>query len=194
MKTTTTLLFAAAILCWSCNNEAKDSVEQADSANEAKMDSATDGAGQTAIVADKETADFLVDAANGGMTEVKLGELAQQKATNQKVKDFGSMMVHDHSAVNDEVKALASRRNVTLPTAVSDEKQKDIDNLSKKSGADFDKSYCKTMEDAHQATIDRFKSAADKVNDAEVKTFINNTIPKVQHHLDSIKAIRKSMK
>lgn len=194
MKTTMSLLLVLSFFVWSCNNEAKDSVEKADSANSAKADSADAGTAQPAIVADKETSDFLVDAANGGMAEVKLGELGQQKATNQRVKDFAAMMIKDHTAANDEVKALATRRNVTLPSDVSDEKKKDYDDLNKKSGADFDKAYCAKLENEHEATIKMFKNAADKVNDAEVKTFITNTIPKLQHHLDSVKSIRKAIR
>ncbi len=194
MKTSIFVLLVLSFFAWSCANEPKDSVEKANSANEAKLDSADAGTAQPAIVADKETSDFLVAAANDGMAEIKLGELAQQKATNQNVKDFGAMMVRDHGAANDEVKALAARRNVTLPDSVSSGKKKDYDDLNKRSGAGFDRAFCRQMENDHESAVKTFKNAADKVNDAEVKTFINNTIPKLQHHLDSIKSIRKTVK
>ncbi len=192
MKTFPFLLIAMSLLIWACNNEAKDSVEKADSINEASIDSPA--AQQPAVMADEETSSFLVKAANGGMTEVKLGEIAQKNAGNQRVKDFGSMMVHDHSAANEKVKTLAAQRNVTLPMAVSDESQKDIDDCSKKTGREFDKAYMSDMVKKHQATIDMFEDAANKLNDADVKTFINNTLPKVREHLDSAKAIQKQLK
>ena len=103
------------------------------------------------------------------------------------------MMVHDHSAANEKVKTLAAQRNVTLPMAVSDESQKDIDDCSKKTGREFDKAYISDMVKKHQATIDMFEDAANKSNDADVKTFINNTLPKVREHLDSAKAIQKAI-
>ena len=192
MKTFPFVLFAMSLLTWACNNEAKDSVEKADSINKASIDSPA--AQQPTVQADEETSSFLVKAANGGMTEVKLGEIAQQKGANQRVKDFGSMMVHDHSATNEKVKTLAAQRNVTLPAAVSDESQKDIDDCSKKTGREFDKAYMSDMVKKHQATIDMFEDAADKSKDADVKTFINNTLPKVREHLDSAKAIQKQLK
>jgi putative membrane protein len=191
MKTIPFVLFAMSLLIWACNNESKDSVEKADSINKASIDSP---AAQPVVTADEETASFLVKAANGQMTEVKLGEIAQQKATNPKVKGFGSMMVHDHSAVNDKVKTLAAQRNVTLPTAVSDESQKQIDECMGKSSKDFDKAYITEMVKKHEGTISMFEDAANKSNDAEVKTFINNTLPKVREHLDSAKAIQKELK
>ena len=192
MKTFPFLMIAMSLLIWACNNEAKDSVEKADSINKASIDSPA--VQPPAVQADEETSSFLVKAANGGMTEVKLGEIAQQNAASQRVKDFGSMMVHDHSATNEKVKTLAAQRNVTLPTAVSDESQKAIDDCSKKTGREFDKAYMSDMVKKHQATIDMFEDAADKSKDADVKTFINNTLPKVREHLDSAKAIHKQLK
>ena len=191
MKKRASLLFALPFALFACNNEAKDSVEQADSANEAKLDSST--AGKT-IATDAESTDFLVKAANGGMAEVETSQVAQQKGTNAKVKDFASMMVHDHSAANEQVKMLAAQRNVTLPSTPGDDKKKSLDDLSKKTGTNFDKDYMKMMVDDHQSTIDLFESASSKVNDTEVKTFIDNTLPKLRTHLDSAKAVQKMLK
>jgi putative membrane protein len=191
MKKITSLLFALALLTWACNNESKDSVEKADSTNQANADS---GNTQQPVVADAESASFLVKAANGGMAEVQMGELAQQKGKAESVKNFGAMMVHDHSAANDKVKAFAGQRNVTLPATVSDEEQKTIDDLNKKSGADFDKAYVNTMVKGHESTIDLFEKAGDKVNDTEIKGFITSTLPTIRMHLDSVKAIQKKLK
>ncbi|MEI9807027.1 MAG: DUF4142 domain-containing protein [Bacteroidota bacterium] len=191
MKRVTVILSALSIMIGACNNEPKDSVEEADSANKANIDSPSVA---QPITTDAETSSFLVKAANGGMTEVQLGQIAQQKGTHQKVKEFGSMMVHDHSAVNDQVKALAAQRNVILPDSVSDENKKEIADLGKKSGSDFDKAYVKAMVKGHESTIDLFEKSLDKINDSEVKTFINNTLPKVRNHLDSVKAIQKTLK
>ena len=186
----------ALLILAACNNSDKptDSVEQADSINKAKIDSTTMNTAAPKIQADKATAEFLVEAANGGMAEVQLGNLAQQAAASQAVKDFGKMMVQDHSKANDVVKALAMQRDVTLPDSVGGDAAKMIADLKDKKGSDFDKAYVKGMIKDHEEDIKVFKDAADKVNDAEVKTFINNTIPTLEHHLDSIKAIRKMMK
>jgi putative membrane protein len=178
------------IILFSCNDTASDSVEKADSANEAKMDSSTTGI----IKTDEASTNFLVDAANGGMAEIRLGEIAAQKATNPKVKEYASMLVHDHSGANDQVKALAAARNVTLPTSPSEEKQKIADDLLKKSSAAFDRAYMKEMVDDHEADIRKFESASNKVNDADVKAFVDNTLPKLRMHLDSAKAIQKALK
>lgn len=191
MKKRTSFLLALPFVIWACNNEGKDSVEKADSANKANMQ---DSAGAGGMTADQETIDFLVKAADGGMAEVQLGELAQQKATNASVKDFGAMMVKDHTMANDQVKALAAQRNITLPATIGDDNKKKADDLAKKSGKDFDKAFMSTMVSDHEKTIDLFKSGAEKSNDPDVKTFANNTLPKLQHHLDSARAIQKAVK
>ena len=191
MKKVTVVLFAMAIVTWACNNESTDSVETADSTNQANMDSS---GSKPTVVTDEASSSFLVSAADGGMTEVQLGQMASEKGSNQKVKDFGGLMVHDHSAANDKVKALAAQRNVTLPDSVSTENRKLIDDLSKKTGRAFDKAYIDAMIKDHKADIDEFQEAGNKVNDADVKTFIDNTLPKLRMHLDSANAVKKALK
>src|SRR6202051_4845966 len=73
-----------------------------------------------ANAADKSTVStadraFVLKAAQGGMTEVQLGQLAVDKGTLQDVKDFGSKMVTDHGKANDELKSIASSKNITVP-------------------------------------------------------------------------------
>lgn len=176
------------LLAVACNNEASDSVEKADSANEAKLDR------EGTPMADAASADFLVEAANGGMAEVEMARLAQERATNASVKSYATTLLNDHTAANDQVKALAASRNVTLPTAVSDEKKKDMEDLSKEKGASFDKKYMEMMVDDHEKDINKFEKASGDVKDTDVKAFIDNTLPKLRMHLDSAKDIRDKLK
>jgi putative membrane protein len=185
---------AAAILFASCGNNAstKDSVEKADSVNAVKTDSPS--IAREPIKTDEECSAFLVKAANGGMAEVKLAQLAKDKASDSAVQHFADMMIADHGAANEKVKALAAERNVTLPAEPGEDEQKKAADLSKKSGKDFDKSYVNAMVKGHEETLDLFKKASGKVTDAPVKAFIDNTIPVIEHHLMRIKDIKKGMK
>lgn len=192
MKTRLMPLLAFGILMAACNNEGKDSVEKADSANDAKMDSSATQ--RPAIAVDQETTDFLVHAANDGMKEVQLAQLAQQKTTDPKVKSYADKLYADHSAANDKVKTLAANRNVTLPATVGDKEKEAIADLDKKSGRDFDKAYIKAMVGDHKDCIDMFEKKSDKVNDSEVKAFIDNTLPTLKQHLDAAESLNKSLK
>ena len=179
-----TLSFQA---CSSKKSESTDSVENAENANEAKEDAGT--------APDENTTEFAVKAANGGMMEVELGRLAQEKAASKDVKDFGAMMVKDHSMANDELKNIAATQNIALPATLGEDEQKHVNELAKLSGKEFDKKYVSMMVDDHKDDIDEFKKAAenDKTNPA-VKDFATKTLPTLQKHLDAITAIDKSMK
>jgi putative membrane protein len=158
------------------------------SSDTTKADTATNNAGNQMV--DQSTRDFVADAATGGMMEVELGNLAQQKAKNQRVKDFGKMMVDDHTQANNTLKDIASRKNIAVPATITDDQKKEMDKLSKKSGADFDKAYVDMMVEDHKKDIDAFKKATDKVGDNDIKNFVTNTLPTLQKHLDSIQAIK----
>ena len=137
----------------------------------------------------EEDAKWAVEAANGGMTEVEMGKLAQEKATSDRLKGFGAMMVADHGKAGDKLKQIAAAKNIVLPANLSDAAQKDLESLSKKSGKDFDKAYINLMLDDHKDDIDKFKKGSDDLKDADLKSFATETLPVLQMHLDSIKAI-----
>jgi putative membrane protein len=137
----------------------------------------------------KDASDFAVAAANGGMMEVELGKVAEEKGVNQRVKDFGSMMVKDHSAANDNLKSIATSLNITLPDSVSDDTRKEIDKMKMKKGKAFDKAYVDMMLDDHKKDIAEFRKCADNCSDSTIKSFASTTLPVLEKHLDSIQAI-----
>ena len=103
------------------------------------------------------------------------------------------MMVADHEKAGNELKALATSKNVTLPASVGDDHQKKIDSLGNKTGKDFDKAFMKMMKDDHEKAINLFEKNANN-DDADVKAFVNKTLPTLRMHLDSVKVIIKGMK
>ena len=178
-------------LAFACNNGANDSVEKADSANEAKMDTSNNMT--QGIPVSENTSQFMVSAANGNMTEVNAGKLAEQKAQNSRVKNFGSMMVKDHTAANDELKSLASQKNVTLPNSMGNDQQDAINDLNKETGKKFDKDFIDMMVRDHKKVIDDFQTADNNTNDADVKAWIEKTLPTLRMHLDSAQAIQNAI-
>ena len=200
MKKATPLLIALCSVFFACNDaEQADAVDTADSANEAKIDKADSGttaAGNTAVAStpvDEETADFFVKAADGGMAEVASGKLAQEKASNPKVKEFAGMMVSDHTGANAGLKDLATKKNVTLPDTVSNDHKEDAADLAKKAGKDFDKAYMKMQVKDHEKTVDLFEKCSKNTKDTDVKSFVDATLPKLKSHLDAARAINKSL-
>ena len=181
----------AALSFQACNNAAKDSKETADSVNAVK-DTTTNGS--TGIAVDANDAKFATDAANAGMTEVAAGKLASEKATNPQVKEFGAMMVTDHTKVNEELMAIAKTKNITLPVAPDEDHQKMLTDLSAKAGKEFDKAYVDAMVDGHKKVASMLEDASKNCKDADLMAFATKTLPAVKMHLAKIEAIQTSMK
>ncbi|MBV9506639.1 MAG: DUF4142 domain-containing protein [Acidobacteriia bacterium] len=137
---------------------------------------------------------FIMKAAQGGMAEVELGKLAQQRASNDAVKQFGKRMVQDHSMANEQLKTIAANQGVTLPTGLDPKDQAIMDRLSKLNGAEFDKAYIRDMVADHRTDIGEFQKEADHGNDPAVKQFASMTLPTLQEHLRMAEDAQKSVR
>jgi putative membrane protein len=140
-------------------------------------------------MADSPDASFYKKAAEGGLAEVEAGNLAQSKAHDRKVKDFGAMMVKDHSAANGKLEALAASKDVTLPTSSSVGQMATKAKLEVLTGDTFDKSYIKGQIDAHESTIALFTKEIGSGQDPDAKAFAEATLPTVRSHLKAINVI-----
>jgi putative membrane protein len=193
MKIASTFMSLAVIATlWGCGSkstETTDTTEFADSTNEAVADNAATDSVSSAI---KDDAEFAVAAANGGMAEVALSKIAEEKATDPKVKEFAKQMIKDHSKANDELKTLASSKNITLPSAPNEEKQKAASDLGGMSGSDFDKAYISQMKKDHEQTVKLFEDGQKDVKDADLKAFIDKTLPVIKAHAEHVKSLDKT--
>jgi putative membrane protein len=126
--------------------------------------------------------DFMMDAATGGMTEVELGNLGVTKATNADVKTFAQRMVDDHTKAGEELKGLATSKNVTLPAALGTKEKKIVDDMSKLSGEDFDRKFMETMVKDHDKAVALFEKEAANGKDAETKAWAEKTLPTLRDH------------
>jgi putative membrane protein len=146
------------------------------------------GAATTVSTADQG---FILAAAQGGMTEVKLGELAAQKGTRDDVKEFGKMMVKDHTTINDDLKALAAQKGVTLPDSLDAKHQGMVDKMAALTSSEFDDAYIAAMIKAHQQDAKAFKAESAATQDADIKSFVDKSIPVVEAHLKRVTAMKK---
>ena len=142
-----------------------------------------------AFAADIPDIAFYRSAAEGGIAEVDMGNLAQQQARSPSVKEFGAMMVKDHSAANEKLKALAESKNITLPANSSVEEVTAKARLKALSGSSFDKSYIKGMIKDHEEDIAEFKKEAASGQDPDARAFAKATLPTLEAHLKKIQSI-----
>ncbi len=152
--------------------------------------------GQHANRANRLTADtnFIQKAAQGGQAEVELGRLAAERASSPAVKQFGQKMVDDHGRANDELKSIAENKGVTLPTTLDAKDQRTKDELSKLSGAEFDRAYMEDMVKDHKADISEFRRESERGTDPEVKAFAAKTLPVLEQHLKLAESAESQVK
>ena len=135
--------------------------------------------------------DFMLAAAQGGMTEVKLGELAATNGMRADVKEFGQMMVKDHTAIKDDLKALAAQKGVILPDSLNAKHQAMADKMAALTGSEFDDAYIKGMIKDHKMDAKEFKAESAATQDADIKSFLDKSIPVVEAHLQHVTAMKK---
>ena len=187
------MLIAGAMACKN-NQDEKDSVKIAKEANRDKADTSTNMNTDTVaanMAVEKADADFSVEVANGNMIAIQLGGLAKTKAVKERIKSFASMLITDHTKISEDLQQIATSKNISLPQELSGEAKKDINRLSKKESAEFDRTYINMMVADHKKAVDKYEKAAKDCKDPDLKNFITQTLPVLRKHLDSAKAIDK---
>jgi putative membrane protein len=166
LKSTTTLAMCAAVLMFSPNASAseKDTLNAAD-------------------------VKFVKTQAAAGKAEVKISELAVKKADRADVKALAAMLVTDHTAVNAELKALASKKGVELSAVISPAHAATFQKLEKLEGANFDKEFLSVIISDHKKCISNFKVASTDSKDTDLRVWVDKTIPALKSHLEKAEAL-----
>ena len=137
---------------------------------------------------------FLSKAADAGSTEIAASKVAQSKSSNGEVKAFAASMVTDHGKVAEELKQLASSKQIDVSEQPGARHQAQIDKLSRLEGAQFDKEYAARIGvAAHKEAVKLFTDASQKASDPDIKAFAAKTLPKLQHHLEMATALHAAL-
>ncbi len=169
------LIATLALTFPSCDrsNSETNTEKDADKRNEANLPNAMEN-----------DAKYVVDAYADGMMEIRMAERVQGRLLTDDAKHVAEMMIKEHTALNNEMRALAEQKQISLPTELTKNQQDDIDDCAKKTGIDLDKKYLDKTVSMHRNAIDLFEKANDKVNDADVRNAFATALPKLRNHLD----------
>jgi len=137
--------------------------------------------------------EFLTEAARGASTEVQLGNLATQKATNDEVKRFGQRMATDHSQGGQTIRQMASNLKFILPQDMTPEQATAVSKLEKLSGKAFDREYMKDMIADHEKVISEFERASKQATNPEIKQFATQALPTLRDHLKQAREIASKL-
>ena len=136
---------------------------------------------------------FAKGAAQGGLAEIQLGKLAQENGSSEAVKNFGTRMVAEHTKAGDQLKEVAAKEHVTLPTNLDAREQETYDKLSKLSGDEFDRMYAQDMVKDHREDLRVFQRETNHGNSDLMRDFASGTLSMIQLHLDQAKEMLKTV-
>ncbi|HKZ08229.1 MAG TPA: DUF4142 domain-containing protein [Methylomirabilota bacterium] len=136
---------------------------------------------------------FVKNAGESSKAEVELGQLAQQKASNDQVKQFGQRMVQDHGKAAKELTELAANKGVSVPNEVHRAHQRSRDRLARLQRAAFDKAYMKEMVKDHTKDAAEFRKASQNAKDPDVKAWAGKTLPTIEEHLKVAQDLEKQL-
>jgi putative membrane protein len=196
--------FIAVLMLLTACHSHKDSSEVADSANK-KQIAQTDSANKANIKSSDSTlkakktlqddaSKFLVKSYESGMYEIELSKLAATNSLIADVKKLAADLVMAHTAINEKISAIAASANFVLPTAVNADHQKDLNDMAKLTGTEFDKKYINTIISGHEKSVSNYKDAAKNLTVSDTKAFAQETLPKIEEHLVMAKKVKAKIK
>lgn len=153
--------------------------QQQSAATTAMQDSAPNAGDVGQTMKDKM---FLRKAAQGGLAEVKLGQLAAQKGSSEDVKSFGRKMVDDHTKLNNDMAPIADSMGVRLPKDLSKDDQAEYDKLNGLAGNDFDVEYLTFMVKDHHKDLHEFRQEAASTTDPTLQAAVVNASKVIHEH------------
>lgn len=182
MKTKT--LLAGIVLGFSVLQACQNTDKKTKEMQSATIDSAMEDHVITDTTALNRGADmsvFMNEAALGGMKEIELGKIAQEKSTNRMVKRFAQTVVKDHMKIAERLKKLADGKHMALPASLPATDLAHIEEMKKMSAAEFDKHYIGMMVKDHIKSLDLFKSATTS-GDTPLQNFAINALRTLEAH------------
>jgi putative membrane protein len=164
-----------------------------DTLAEAPSDAGEISAEKAAAATFTTDAEFATKAIESGMAEVKMGNLADRKATSPEVKRFGIQMVQDHTRANNLLIRITQKQKWTTPTEMDVEHQQAYSKLATVMSDEFDQGYMAQMVKDHEMVVAMFQQASTKVTDPELKSFITSTLPSLKMHLGMARDLQKKI-
>lgn len=188
------LLVANSFIGCNGDNDASASDEASDTTATTK-DEAEDSNDSAMVTrnAEKE-AQFVVEVVASNYGEVKLARLGQQRASNSELKDVASVLEKEHEVVLNDIKSLASRKGITVPTEENGDSKDKLKELTDEKSSLFDKEWCETLMDNHRTSITKFENAEKDISDPDLKSFVTSVLPKLRTHHDRLMECHKKLK
>ncbi len=137
--------------------------------------------------------DFVLQAEKDGIQERVLGRMAQEQSQNDAVKDYGKMLVKDHSDALQKLVDLMNKNGMQQPKGLPEERSEAVKKLQGLSGPGFDKEFVNMMVKDHQKAVDEFRHVAATAQNADVRDYAKNTLPTLEKHLKDAQDLQSKL-
>ena len=134
--------------------------------------------------------DFLERASQGSNAEVSMGKVVDEHALRPEVLAFGKLMVADHQAINEQLRAIAAKKKIEMTKSLGDHQQ-DFDRVVDLERDEFDRAYVRVMIQSHHQAAELFRNEAANGIDPELKAFAASTLPKIEAHLRHVLSMKE---
>jgi putative membrane protein len=172
------------LLIVSCNtHDNKDSKDIAEDRNEAKFNKG-----------EEKDAEKVVDAYELSIYEVRLTDSMQKHLIQDEVKTVARQIIDDHMSMANQIKSLASKKVITLPDALSQDRLDKINNMLSKKNSNYDKEYIDQLIEDHKKAINIYEEAAKDSKDADIQSWFSSELPQLRKHLDMLTATHEKIK
>lgn len=133
--------------------------------------------------------DFLTKAVSSNQFEIALGTQALKQSENESIKQYGQMLINDHTKVLEELQEAAATKKLVLPNGMEENQASILKSLSILSGADFDNAFKDVAIKTHESAIALFEHAANNLNDQELRSWAAEKVPSLRSHLEQAKSL-----
>jgi putative membrane protein len=137
--------------------------------------------------------DFMMRATEGHLTEIAMANIALQKSGNKNVRDYANMIQSDHKRALDDLTDLMKDKDVSQPSSVPADVQKDIDVMNGLSGPEMDREFINQMVAEHEKEIGIYQDRAAIVQDTDVKKYAEDFLPKLEMHLEKAQRLQSKL-
>ena len=183
------LLASALLLCTGCTPD--DSVYQAIEQSKAQLqESGMQNAGVQSMENDIR---FAAEAASASLLQVQLGEMALDRAVSPEVKALAQRIVSDYKRIEEDLKAVATRKRFVLPTEPGKDHKEIIEMVSSQTGIAFDLAYMNQMVELHKKLVSKYEDAAEEGADIDIRTFASKQLPLLRQHRQMAESLEEKI-
>lgn len=136
-----------------------------------------------------EDVEFLLDALRTSLAEVRMGELATQRGSDMRVREYGAKLRSDHTTQAAELERLLQPLAVTIPTEPSTEAQSHHAALARLSGEQFDAAFLDAMITSHREALEEYGAQTHANPDRALGDFASKSVAMLRGHLATAESL-----